>query len=229
MILKSFGCSFIFGTDLDDSKKILITQNKPVPSEFTWPALLAKDLGYQYKCFASPGSGNFKILEKTLTQSANGENSIFVVGWSFIDRYDYLVNNYDYKEHWDPIDNSFWSTINPNDSRSTSESYYRDLHSQFCDKLKSLTYIKCAIDTLNQKNIPFIMTYIDDLIFETQWHTSPAIIDLQNYIQPYLTQFDGKNFLEFSKQKGFLISETLHPLEAAHQAGVELIKSYKLI
>jgi hypothetical protein len=44
-----------------------------------------------------------------------------------------------------------------------------------------------------------------------------------------LTQFDGKNFLEFSKQKGFLISETLHPLEAAHQAGFELIKSYKLI
>jgi hypothetical protein len=228
MILKSFGCSFIFGSDLADSRRYLEHHNQAVPSQTTWPALLAINLGASYECFASPGSGNFKILEKVLTQATADENAIFVIGWTFIDRYDYLVKNY-VKGHWDSINNEFWATLRPTDTESASNTYYRDLHSQFCDKLKTLTYIKCTIDTLKQKNIPFIMTHIDDLLFETEWHTTPAVIDLQNYIRPHITQFDNATFLNWSKKKGFPISETLHPLEAAHQAGFELIRSYNLV
>jgi hypothetical protein len=44
-----------------------------------------------------------------------------------------------------------------------------------------------------------------------------------------MTQFENKTFLEFSKQKGFAISPTLHPLEDAHQAAFELIQSYNLV
>jgi hypothetical protein len=229
MILKSFGCSFIFGSDLADSKKYLDTENKAMPSNFTWPALLATDLDIDYKCFASPGCGNFKILEKVLTQSVDLTKSIFVIGWTYIDRYDYLDNQYVEGRHCDPINNEFWNTINPNSTGQPAKNYYRNLHSQFCDKLKTLTYIKCVIDILKQNNIPFIMTYIDELIFETEWHTTPAIVSLQNYIRPYMTKFENKTFLEFSKEKGFLISETLHPLEPAHQAAFELIKSYNLV
>jgi hypothetical protein len=229
MILKSFGCSFIFGSDLADSKKFLDTQNKPVPSQVTWPALLANYLSIDYQCFASPGCGNFKIFEKVLTQSADSADSIFVIGWSFIDRYDYLVPTYDYKEHYDPINNEFWSTVNPTDLRETSKNYYRNLHSQFCDKLKSLTYIKCAIDILKQKNIPFVMTYMDNLLFETEWHTTPAITTMQKYVRPFMTTFEDQTFLEFSQKNGFPISKNLHPLETAHQAAFELIKSYNLV
>jgi hypothetical protein len=117
----------------------------------------------------------------------------------------------------------------PIDNSNNAVNYYKNLHSQFRDKLSNLCYIKLAIDALKQNNCSFIMTYMDELIFETEWHVTPAIVDLQNYIQPYMTQFNNKNFLEFSKEKGFPISETLHPLEAAHQAGFELIKSYNLV
>jgi hypothetical protein len=44
-----------------------------------------------------------------------------------------------------------------------------------------------------------------------------------------MTRFQEKTFLEYSKEKGFPISETLHPLEPAHQAAFELIKSYNLV
>jgi hypothetical protein len=224
MILKSFGCSFTFGSDLHDSQKYLLDENRPVPSQFSWPALLAKNLNGSYECFASPGAGNLKILEKVLTQSANDiGTSIFVINWSFIDRYDYIVGEY-LGDHWDPIDNEFWHTIRPTSIDQVATTYYQNLHSQLCDKLKTLTYIKCVIDSLTQKNIPFIMTYLDDLIFETEWHTTPAIIDLQNYIRLYMTTFENQTFLNWSKQKGFLFSETLHPLEDAHQAAFELIK-----
>lgn len=229
MTLKSFGCSFIFGSDLLDSKKFLDTQNLAIASEFTWPALLANNLNKNYECFASPGCGNFKILEKVLSQAVNSNDSVFIIGWTYIDRYDYLVDSYVNGSHRDPINNEFWNTIGPNTIGLPAKNYYHDLHSQFCDKLKSLTYIKCAIDTLKQKSIPFIMTYMDELLFETEWHTTPAVIDIQNYIQPYMTKFDNKTFLEFSKEKGFPISETLHPLEDAHQAAFELIRSYNLV
>ena len=61
------------------------------------------------------------------------------------------------------------------------------------------------------------------------WHCSPAVLELQDYIRPYMTKFQDKTFLDWTKEKGFPISETLHPLEEAHQAAFELIKSYNLV
>jgi hypothetical protein len=44
-----------------------------------------------------------------------------------------------------------------------------------------------------------------------------------------MTRFENKSFLEYSKEKGFEISQTLHPLGAAHRAAAELINSYNLV
>ena len=116
----------------------------------------------------------------------------------------------------------------PIDTDHRATVYYRDLHSQYRDKLTTLINIKLAIDTLKQKNCPFIMTYMDELIFETDWHATPSILFLQDYIRPYMTKFNGLTFLDWSKKNNFEISPTLHPLEPAHQSGFELIKSYNL-
>jgi hypothetical protein len=223
MKLKSFGCSFIYGSDLADEG---IGEPYTPSSQLTWPALLAKDLGYEYCCYARPGSGNLRILEKILTQiDQSTDCDLFVVGWSWIDRFDYTVTKTDKEHLYDVAGTNVWRTILPSDTDNKATVYYRDLHSEFRDKLTSLVNIKIAIDTLKQNNIPFVMTYADDLIFETNWNTTPAVVNLQNYIRPYMTQFDKKTFLEFSKEKGFLISETLHPLEDAHQAAFELIQT----
>lgn len=228
MILKSFGCSFIFGSDLhDDSSGIGEPYAKP--SKFSWPSLLAQYKNYNYQCYARPGSGNLRILEKVLSHSADPTTCFFVIGWSWNDRFDYTIDLTGEDHIYDLAGSNLWRTIMPIHTDSRSHHYYRDLHSQFRDKLTNLIYIKTAIDTLKEKNIPFIMTYMDDLLFETQWHTTPAIIDLQNYVRPYLTTFEGKNFLDYSKEKGFPISKTLHPLEDAHQGAFELIKGYNLV
>ena len=87
----------------------------------------------------------------------------------------------------------------------------------------TLMTIKLVIDTLKQHNQKFIMTYMDDLIFETEWHTTPAIITLQNYIKPYLTTFEGLTFVEWCRKNRYPITEQGHPLEAAHAAAAEYI------
>lgn len=226
MMLKSFGCSFIFGTDLADDGA---GTDSAKYSHLTWPSLLAKDLNYAYECFARPGIGNFRILESILSQCTKPTPAVFVISWSWIDRFDYTIPATGRFNYRDLTATDVWKTVMPVDNDSVAENYYRDLHSQLRDKLTSLIYIKTAIDALKQNNIPYIMTYLDDLLFETQWHSTQAISYLQDYVRPHMTKFDGDNFLEWSKKKGFPISETLHPLEPAHQAGFELIKSYNLV
>lgn len=215
MKLKSFGCSFIFGTDLhDDGRHLPI----PTASNYTWPALLAKHHGFEYKCVARPGSGNLHITERILNHLTNPEPAIFVIGWSWIDRFDYVT-----------CDRQQWLSLMPIDTDNTAEVYYKYLHSEYRDKLTTLMNIKMAIDALKASGRQFIMTYMDDLMFDTRWNTSPAVSTLQGFCEPYMTRFDNKSFLEFSKEKGFEISQTLHPLEAAHQAAFELINSYNLV
>lgn len=213
MTLKSFGCSFVFGTDLADAERDYLAQ----PSQSTWPALLAQHLGHEYKCYARPGAGNLQILEQVLNQAAGSDNELFVINWSWIDRYD--CYNPDHKgKLWDD-----WTTITPADETAVAKTYYRDLHSEYRDKFTSLSYIKLAIDTLEQKGIPFIMTCMDKLLFDQQWHTTPAVLDLQASVKYHITQFEGQTFLDYTKEKGFPISETLHPLEAAHRAASDYI------
>ena len=222
MILKSFGCSFIFGTDLADDGRHLPT---PTPSNYTWPAHLAQHLGYEYHCHARPGSGNLQIAERVLSHATEPECDLFVIGWTWIDRFDYTngnISNNPIQSKWNN-----WRTIMPNNTDPLANTYYRGLHSEFRDKLSSLMAIKLVIDTLNQKQIPFVMTYMDDLMFDQRWNTTTAVIDLQNFIKLYMIDFEGKSFLDWSKHYNFEISTTLHPLELAHAAAAELlIKSF---
>lgn len=214
MKLKSFGCSFIFGTDLHDDGR---NGSWATPSNHTWPALLARHQDRQYQCLATPGSGNLRILERLLRELSVGEPSLFVVGWTWIDRFDYN----DYKERW--------ATLMPITESDLAKTYYKNLHSQFKDKLTSLIYIKTAIDALQQQGHEFIMTYMDNLLFETQWHSNPSVAYLQDYVRPYLKNFQGKTFLEWAKERGYEISPTLHPLEQAHSAAAEYAVNHFLV
>lgn len=196
MVLKSFGCSFIWGSDM-------LNSNWHASLE-AWPALLARHHGMTYRCYAHPGCGNLYITEKILELAK--PNDFIVVQWTFIDRFDYK----------DASSNE-WKTLRPISDTGVAKTYYQHLHSQYQDKLTSLINIKVCIDHLNQLGCQFIMTYIDYLLFEDTWHHSPAIAQLQNYIKPYLKTFDGDNMLDYSRRQGHEISNNNHPLASAHQ------------
>lgn len=219
MLLKSFGCSFIYGSELaDDDGNFYLPHNTHLGSKSTWPALLAKDLNYNYTCHAAPAAGNLQILENVLNHACA---DLVVISWSWIDRFDY-VNQHGRYENGNLIDN-FWSTIVPADNSNLAQTYYRHIHNQYSDKLKSLVYVKTAIDYLKACRQPFIMTYLDELMFETQWHSSKAIADLQEYIRPHMFKFNGLTFVDWSNTNQFPISKNFHPLEQAHRAAADYI------
>jgi len=216
MKLKSFGCSFIFGTDLSDNK---IQVSKP--SRLTWPALMAQRLGYDYECFARGGSGNLQIAEHVLTHAQSNDCDLAVIGWTWTDRFDHTNPGLE----TDPLMKQWytWKTINPMDDRDLAKFYYKNLHSEYRDKLASLVCVKLIIDTLQQRKIPFVMTYMDHLLFDNQWNITQSLCDLQSYTRPYMTEFEGLNFLDWSKSRNFEISPTLHPTDAAHSAAADLM------
>jgi hypothetical protein len=218
MNLKSFGCSFIFGSELADDG-----QGKPyaTPSQLTWPAHLARHLGYDYECHASPGAGNLQITEAVLNQLADPESSLYVIGWTWIDRFDY------YPVSPNTPSRSPWRTVMPIDEDPVARMYYRDLHSEYRDKLTTLIHMQIVLDALIKHGHDYIITYMDDLTFDQRWHTTPAVLKLQAQIEPHITQFEGQSFLEWSRANGYPETANWHPLEAAHcAAGDYMIKVF---
>lgn len=199
MKLLSFGCSFVYGTDL------------PSPMH-SWPALMSQQLGLDYQCHAKPGAGNLQIMESVLRHS--DPQSICVINWTWIDRFDFV-----------DISTESWQTLRPALDHGHAEYYFRNMHSQYRDMLTNLVYIKTAIDFLQTNNCKFIMTAMDDLLFEKvqkEWHDPTAVLYLQESIKPYIKDFEGLNFLEWSRKNKFPVSDTWHPLEVAHRAAADL-------
>jgi hypothetical protein len=211
--IKSFGCSFVFGSELADS-------GKTRPSQLTWPALLAQHVKSDYECYAAPGSGNLQILDQILNQAVASDSATFVIGWTWIDRFDYY-------QSWPRT--LAWKTIMPTDVDNTAQMYYRDLHSEYRDKFTNLGYIKLAVDTLTQKQIPFLMTYMDELLFDQRWNTSAAVADLQEYVHTYMTKFNGMTFLDWSRKNGYPETQLWHPLEQAHDAAADYLLNHNLV
>lgn len=217
MILKSFGCSFTFGSDLADAG-----EHGHQYSRHTWPSLLAQYHGMKYQCHAFPGIGNLRIAESVLKQVGRDTTpNVYVINWTYIDRFDY-----DREGKMLGI----WNTIRPTDTSSQADYYYRHFHSQYIDKLTDLITIKAVMDAVAVGGHSMIVTCMDDLLFEKGYHYNSAIELLQSHVQSRMTTFENKNFLEWSQQNSFAISDPgQHPLEDAHQAAFELIKNYNLV
>jgi hypothetical protein len=212
MKLKSFGCSFIYGSDLSDQFKTLDPVNDH--SRLTWPALIAADLGIAYECHAWPGVGNFKILCNVISEASLSDPSVFVINWTWMDRFDFVD------------DQEQWQTVLPGQKSQKSDLYYRHFHSHIKDMLTSVMNINTAIAFLEERRIPFVMTYMDYDILQAvdpDWHDPRYLSVLQKKIRPFLIDFESKNFLDWSRDKGFDISDSWHPLEEAHDAAAELM------
>lgn len=224
MTVKSFGCSFTWGSELPDCSIDLKTATTPpMPSGLTWPALIAKHKNTDYKCFAWPGAGNFFIANQVLDQcaSSKGTDDFFIVNWTYIDRFDYVIPDhpgpYSNYRDWNRVDDpgvaSPWKTCLP----SSSSEYYKSYHSEFRDKLASLQVVKLCIDTLLQLEIQFIVTAIDELMFDQSWHMSDSIKFLQDYTLPHITKFDNQSFIDYAIKCGHKRTSGGHIDEHAHR------------
>jgi hypothetical protein len=191
-MIVSCGDSFFYGSDLQKSSN-------------TWPSLIAQTLGHEHQCCAQPGVGNLQILKQVLqARERFGETAIYLVNWTWIDRFDYVS-----------IEDEDWHTVRPSlDDPVRDSAYYRLFHSEMADKFTNLVYVCQALEAL--RDCRYIMTYMDHLLLDTQWHAPDYIQALQQRVRPHLKSFGGQTFLEWSRHQGYAESKMWHPLEEAH-------------
>jgi len=247
--LIAFGDSFTYGTDLKDcvegSAKELEEREKiskyhssdlpfaftdemdfdfrirsgfHYPSKKTWPALLAKYLDKEYVCHARPGSSNHKIT-RLIYRYLNhfNEDDLLVINWTWVDRLEW------YNETLE-IESKRWEQIRPDSTSKEAKLYYKHLFSELQAKYDTLQNIIGIYTLLKYKNIPFIMSIVDDITLDTMWNNPVYNQNIQNEIKDKLVWFEDKGFYHWAKDKNFAISETWHPLEEAHEAAFKHIR-----
>ena len=60
-------------------------------------------------------------------------------------------------------------------------------------------------------------------IFETKWHCNQAMLNMQEYIRPYMSNFEGMSILDWSRANGYKISDAWHPLEEAQAGAAKIV------
>jgi hypothetical protein len=131
------------------------------------------------------------------------EPALFIINWTYIDRFDY-------------VSHESWNSILPGANTDLAKFYYSSLHSEFRDKITNLLQIYSVVNLLKSKNISFIMTNIDPIMLDQTWHVTPAVMELQRYVNENLTKFDQTDFLTWAKHRGHKFSTMGHLLEPGH-------------
>lgn len=211
----SFGDSFTFGTDLEDCDATRFSEN-------TWPGLLAEKERVRYRCYATGGIGNQQIAYRVIREyniSKNKERNFYIINWTWIERFDYINTITD-----------DWSVIHPRHDDKVSHFFYKNLDSQAWNMVRNLQIIWSTISFLKEHRCRFLMTMLDETIWAEEYpskHVS-IISPLQNLVRPYITDFNGQTFLDWSDSNGFARGKTDHPLEDAHkEASILMYPEFK--
>lgn len=222
--LISFGDSFTWGTDLSDDDP-----GRQQPSKLTWPSLFANKLGLEYICLAKPGASNHEITRLFFNYSKSiTKDDLIVVNWTWLDRWEYFDSNLP-KHLYGPTHVEFfwledqhqWIQVRPGDDKE--KYYWANYHSELNDKWKSLQLVHSVKSWLDKREIPYLMTCVDMLIKDQEFHTPDYILALQREVLESILWFDKQGFVDWSRTRGYPVSAGWHPMDLAHSKAAELI------
>jgi hypothetical protein len=222
----ALGDSFTRGDELADCPMQLADTREIAHSNYTWPAIIAKTLGIEYRCVAVGGRGN-QWISWALQWAINPNislhaNSLFIINWTYFGRFDFV----------NPSDT--WKTASPNDM---DKSFQRHIDSDIYNLFRNLQIIHSTLCLLEANNINFIFTCQDSTLKQTidtlrptypfcdqnMWRQSVQI--LSETVVPTINEFDNCTFKEWSINNGYEIGTHGHPLEKAHAEAAKYINT----
>lgn len=238
------GDSFIYGSELKDSYKC--------PSQFTYPALIAKELKMEYICAAQPGASNSAIRRLVMNACETYKDDIgfVLVSWTFLGRYEFkfdetweqitawsIIDNIDDIKKEFHVDNPVvfdWHVKELKNHKERGISQFAKIFYhyvggfEYWELYTSLVELIMLQQYLQLHNIPYLFTSADHGLTNVDHFKNDAtLITLLN-------QFDKKNwcwfptnlgFYEWAKENEFPFGTT-HPLEQAHVEAKKIIYEY---
>lgn len=223
--LIAFGDSFTWGSDMGDTMRIDEFNEKHsdtdakycgMYSRRTWQKHVADYLDIDYKCLAQEGCSNQTIYRR------------FLEALPLINLDDVVSVSFTWRDRHDFYDGEKWETIRPSGTEDNplTKPYYKFFHNSNQDQIESLTMLNLIISILEAKKVKYIITPIDELIYNDPWHSSlESIKALQDLYADRITWFDGKGFHQWAKDAGYPISPMWHPLEAAHLGAFSYLRT----
>lgn len=221
----SFGDSFIFGSEL---------KNNPDGSR-AWPGLIASKLGVDYETLAVPGCSNDHIARQIYQYFATNstQDTLAVINWTWALRRDFYL-----------VSQEKWITLGPTCVPSTlrnlvdaeEASKLIDFYNTYTgrsilwNRYRSLQTMMAVQSFLDRQGVISIETYVDENIFDREFHAPEYIQVLQDLVKPRMLTFQGQTWLDWCKSHDFEITQGgWHPLEDAHNAACDLwIDQYRL-
>ena len=213
----SFGDSFVFGSELADNED----------GSQSWIGQAARNLGAAYETHAVPGCGNDHIARQIYSYFAakSADSTLAVINWTWTQRWDFYI-----------VEHESWITLGPTCvpeklkeliSQTEAEDlieFYRERanSSLLWNKFRNLQTIWAVQGYLEQRGVRAVQTYMDYHLFDQTCHAPDYVQELQELVRPKLELFEGRNFVDWSNTLGYAVTETLHPLEAAHKAACNL-------
>ena len=242
------GDSFIYGSELTDCYRIE-EDGTPIEqvSQYSFPALIAKELGLEYICTAHPGFSN-SAIRRTIFDACEQHQDIdlVIVTWSFANRFEFRFDH-----GWEQI--SLWSIEDNVEERisrefqnsnpivfqshldklkrekqlgikNVADPFYKYVgHTDYWSSYQSMLDIVFLTNYLKLRNIPYLFLSADEHIFKET--------NVDNSVSSLYSQIDFNNWYWFPEDKGFYTWAkdmkfpfgTTHPLEEAHIEAAHLI------
>jgi hypothetical protein len=213
-----FGDSFVFGSELANNDL----------GDRSWIGISARRLQVAYETLAVPGCGNENIARQIFTYFSNhpADNVLAVINWTWGSRWDFYVPG---MEQWTTlgltcVPDKLAPMVGSHEAAKILEFYNRyPGNSTLWDKWRTLQCIYGVQQFLQSIKVSSIQTYMDYEIWDQRWHAPAYIKTLQTLTEKDMESFQGQNFLDWSRAKGFAVTEPgLHPLEQAHEAAADL-------
>jgi hypothetical protein len=217
----SFGDSFVYGSE----------QKNNEDGSLGWPGRVAKNLGVEYQTLSWPGCGNDYIARQIYSyfSSNTADNTLAVINWTWAHRWDFYILEH---ETWITLGPTCVpETLNALVERTQAEDmieFYRTRVNAgiMWNNFRNLQTIYSVQSYLKHKNVDVIQTYMDNDLFDIDCQYKKLTPDYNNELQqlvyPAMENFEGQNFVDWSKSKGFTVTNMLHPLEEAHVAACDL-------
>lgn len=168
--LVAFGCSNTYGIALPDCLHGIDISK---PSQYAWPALLARNLDLNLVNLSSQGIGNNEIMMKLLHTNFNSDDTVIIL-WSYFVRHEFF--RYDYNSNGG-------EKVNPNSSVYRTLIADMDPHTKewkIDNAIKNYLTIAFTHAYLKQKNIKYhsVFSVPDFELFDI-----PEWVDTSNVIQ----------------------------------------------
>lgn len=223
--IAGFGDSFIYGSELPDNNDGTLG---------SWPSLISQKINCCYECYAKPGVGNEQIAQQVYSYINNNpiDQTVFVINWTWLGRWDIHLTP---ANHWVTlgptcVPQKLQPSLTQQQASQVIDQFQGPLNSLLGHKYRSLQAIHGVHSLLNKLGAATIISNMDKEIFNRQWHVTPFINLLQNELEKDMLYFEGKNFLDWSRDRGYKITPAWHPLVDAHNAASELwLEHYKKV